>query len=83
LAGDDGLFDQVLASLDPNIVVVDLDGGDEGLQVGFAERHRPVGEVLLHHATETLDERRIDPDLGRQMLLGSFQGGVVAQLEHV
>ena len=76
MAGDDSLFDQVLASLDPNTPVIDLDGCNERLQVGLAERHRPAGEVLLHHATEPLDEGGIDPNLGRQVLLGSFQGGV-------
>jgi hypothetical protein len=34
--------------------------------------------VLLHHTTEVLDQRWIDPDLGRQMLLGPFQGSLCA-----
>jgi hypothetical protein len=76
LAGEDSLFEQVLGSPYTDLLVIDLDGGDEGLQISLPEGHRPGGQVLLHHTTETLDQRWVDLDLGRQMPLGPFQGSL-------
>jgi hypothetical protein len=39
LAGDDGLFEQILVSFDADIFVIDLDDSDQGLQVSLPERH--------------------------------------------
>src|SRR4030095_16439308 len=76
LAGHDSLFKYVLAALDSDLLVVNLDDIDECPHVGLPERHSSRGEVLLHYAAKTLDERGINRDLRRRLLFGAFEGSL-------
>jgi hypothetical protein len=55
LACQNSLLKKVLASLDADMAVVDLNYIDEGLQVSLAEGHRAVAEILAHGAAEMFD----------------------------
>src|SRR5258705_1273695 len=72
LTRKDRLLKHVLAAPDPDLGVVNLNGVDERLQVGFSKRHRAGAEVLPHHAPETLDQGRVDLDLRSRMLFSAF-----------
>ena len=81
-----GLLKKVLASLYTDMVVIDFNDIDESLKVSLAEGHRAGAEILAHGPTEIFDQRRIDPDLRGQMLLGLFQscfGTVPIRFERV
>ena len=65
-----GLLKKVLASLYTDMVVIDFNDIDERLKVSLAEGHRAGAEILAHGAAEIFDQRRIDPDLRGQVLLG-------------
>jgi hypothetical protein len=73
LAGQDGLFQQVFAASDPDLLVINLDDVDEGLHVGFSEWYRPGGEVLAHCAAKTFDQFRTDLNLRCMLFLEALQ----------
>src|SRR5262249_222355 len=81
-----GLLKKVLASLYTDMVVIDFNDIDESLKESLAEGHGAGAEILAHGAGEIFDQRRIDPDLRGQVLLGAFQscfGAVPIRFERV
>jgi hypothetical protein len=64
------LFQQVLAALDPDQVIVDFNDVNERPEVGLPERDRPAAEVLTRGPPEFLDQGRVDPDLRTRLLSG-------------
>ena len=73
LGGQNGLFEQVLASLNPDLPIVELDDINDRPYVRLPEGYRPRAQVLTHHAAKALDCRRIDVYQGRELLFGTLQ----------
>ena len=73
MAGQNGLFEQVLPSLDADPPVVELDDINDRPNVCLPERYRPCAQVLTHHATKSLDCGGIDVYLGCELLFGALQ----------
>jgi hypothetical protein len=72
-AGQDGLFQLLLAAHDPHLAVIHLDAVEERPQVGLAEGDLAGCEILAHGPREALDNNWADvmfstarvPDLAR------------------
>ena len=62
-AGQNGSFNHILAALDPNLRVIDLDDVDQRAKIGLPEWRRSCCQVFTHGASKAFDQGRVDADV--------------------
>jgi hypothetical protein len=77
-ASEDGAFQNVLAALYANLMIIDLDDVNNRLQVGLPEGHRSSAELIAHTTAEPLNERGVDWNCGSNLSLGRLKRSLCA-----